>query len=450
VRFASALTLDNGASFEVRPFQRWLLGPYFAGARESVLSTSKGQGKSTILGGLGLFSLLREPESDIIVAAASRDQASVLLGQAAGFVRRSAALARRLRMTRREILYPARAGRLRVISADANTGDGLIPTLVLADELHRWRSADLFETLQTALAKRAGRMLTISTSGIRGESPLWPIREKALSMGACRDGVRLSVDSPDGSFALRELSAPDDVDWRNLDVACAVNPLASREVLAQRLDSPSQNERSWRRFTLNQWLEPSAQDATIDPEMWAALTDADFTSIMPVCFAVDVTPDRGAAAIVAATYNGAGEDRRLLVDVVECGDGVGWVLERLRELDARHDHVGVVLDGAGPAGALAARLEEFDIPLHVTSARDYARACQGFYDLVREGRLAHRDQPPLSVAVQAATRRRLTDGWAWSRSRSLGSIAPLCAASLAAWGLQTHGPISREAFDALR
>jgi phage terminase large subunit-like protein len=442
-RFAGSLTLDSGARFTLAEFQRWLLEPHFAGARESVLSTPKGQGKSTLLGALGLYALLSEPESDVVIAAAARDQASVLLGQAAGFARRSPALSRRLRATRREVHCPARSGRLRVISADANTGDGLIPSLVLADELHRWRSADLYETLQTALAKRGGRMLTISTAGIREESPLWPIRERALELNVDRKGVRLSADSDDGSFALRELSAPDDVDWRDLDIAEQVNPLTGREALAQRLASPTQNERSWRRFTLNQWLEPAADEAVISPDEWEGLLD---TSIgQPdgiLCFGVDVSLERDIASIAVAGWVG----EKVLVQVIESGLGVGWVPERLVKLTEARSSLPVIIDGIGPSGALAPRIEEWDVPLRTTTTREFAQSFASFLDLVREDRLRHRGDPPLTHAVQGAATRPLSDSRAWSRKASLNDVSPLVAASLAAWGLTTLGPVRGEAF----
>jgi Phage Terminase len=444
------LRLDSGGPFELAGFQRWLLAPFFAGARECVLSTPKGQGKSTMLGALAVFELLTIPESEIIVCAASRDQASVLLGQAQGFVRRHPSLARRLRLTRREVEHPSLAGRMRVISADASTGDGLIPSLVLCDELHRWRSADLFETLVTALSKRSGRMLTISTAGLKDDScPLWPVRERALALGARRDGARLAADSSDGSFALRELSAPTDADWRDLDVAQEVNPLLERGELGRRFASPAQNERAWRRFTLNQWLEPVGDEAAIGAARWQELADPNVSVVPPVCFGVDVSPDRSTAAIVAASYDGDSAARRVCLDVIEAGMGVAWVIDRLRDLMARHENVGVVLDGAGPAGALVPRLEEFGVRPLVTTAREYARGCQALFDLVEEGRLAHRDQGPLNHAVVAAGRRRLVDGWAWSRTRSLEDVTSLVAGTLAAYGLETRGPVSLEAMHAL-
>jgi phage terminase large subunit-like protein len=437
-RFAGTLTLDSGQRMQLADFQRFLLEPYLAGATESVLSTPKGQGKSTLLGALALYELLSAPESDIIIAAASRDQAAVLLGQAAGFVRRSPALSRRVRMTRREIHLPARSGRLRVISADANTGDGLLPwPVVLCDELHRWRSADLFETLQTSLTKRGGKMLTISTAGIKEESPLWPIRERALELNVRREGVRLSADSEDGSFALRELSAPDDADWRDLAIAGEVNPLVSREALAQRFASPTQNERSWRRFTLNQWLDPASEEGVITPEEWSALVDE--TGERPtgiLCFGVDVSLERDIASVAVAGWLG----ERVLIQLVETGVGVSWVPQRLVELTESHSCLPVIIDGVGPAGALAARIEEWDVELRQTNTREFAASLGVFLDLVKEDRLRHRAEPPLKHAVEGACTRPLSDSRAWSRKASLADVSPLVAATLAAWGLTTLGP----------
>jgi phage terminase large subunit-like protein len=444
-RFTGALVLDSGEPFELRDFQRWALGPYFAGAIETVVSTPKGQGKSTLLGALGLYALLSVDEADIPICAASRDQASVLLAQAQAFVRRSPALAKRLRVTRREVHCPGRSGVLRVISADANTGDGLIPyPAVFCDELHRWRSADLFETLGTALAKRGAQRVTISTAGIREESPLWPIREGALALNVHRDGVRLSGDSDDGSFALRELSAPDDADWRDLDIAQAVNPLVDRATLARRLASPAQNERSWRRFTMNTWLEAAADDAVISADTWRDLVDESEAPMDgTVAFAVDVSLERDLASIAVAGHVGG----KVLVQVVDSGMGVAWVPKRLAELTEAHKCLPVAVDGVGPSGALVPRIEEWGCETRVTSTREFAAASATFLDLIGEDRLRHRNDAPLNLAVQGAVMRPLGDSRAWSRRKSLNDSSPLVAASLAVWALTTLGPISREAFE---
>lgn len=436
------LVLDNGRPMVLEPFQLWMMEPYFAGRIESVLSTPKGCGKSTLLGALTLFELLRTPAADIVVAAAARDQAQVLLGQAQGFVRRNPALARRLRMTRREIQHSAWGGRARVISSDASTGDGLIPSHVFVDELHRWKDDDLFTTLRVALSKRSGRMLTISTAGIREESPLWPVRERALAFGAERDGVRLSADGP--GFALRELSAPADADWRDMNVAGSVNPLVTREQLELRFDG---SETPWRRFTLNQWVDRSELATVIDTTTWMGLVDMQAPALPPVCLAVDATMDRDCAAIGVAAFV---DDRSevALVDVAEAGSGIAWVIDKVVLLAERYETVGVTIDPGGPAASLIPRIQEYGVPVIEVTTREVAQACTGFFDAVVAGdRLRHRGSPVLDASVQGAVKRPLSQSWAFDRRKHVGDPSPLLAATLAHFGLLKRGPMSQTAFE---
>jgi hypothetical protein len=65
-------------------------------------------------------------------------------------------------------------------------------------------------------------------------------------------------------------------------------------------------------------------------------------------------------------------------------------------------------------------------------------ACGAFYDAVVAGTLAHLDQPVLLAAVTSARRRILGDAWAWGR-RAGGDVSPLCAVTLARWGLVKAG-----------
>ncbi len=91
--FCELLTLDSGRPFIVEPFQRTLLADYFAGATETIALLGKKLGKSTLLGAVGLFTICDRDDAEVVVAAASRDQAMLIFQQARGFVRRSSDLA---------------------------------------------------------------------------------------------------------------------------------------------------------------------------------------------------------------------------------------------------------------------------------------------------------------------------------------------------------------------
>ena len=77
-------------------------------------------------------------------------------------MRRSPGLQERLLVQARLPRDPvARAtpGRIRVLAADVDTADGVIPTLALVDELHRHASAGLYGVFRDGLGPRDGQMV---------------------------------------------------------------------------------------------------------------------------------------------------------------------------------------------------------------------------------------------------------------------------------------------------
>jgi type IV secretory pathway protease TraF len=444
------LILDSGRPFVVERFQRTMLEPFFAGARESVIVLPKANAKTTAVAGVGLYHLATTPEAEAIIVASSRDQAAILLDAVRGFVRRNPALARQLAVTQRTVTYPRLGGRLRVLSADANTADGTIPSLAVCDELHRHRSGELYAVLRDGLDKRGGQMLTISTAGIRGESPLWDLRERALALpSARRDGCRVTAHSADGQFALMEWSLSDGMDPDDMGVVKGANPLSIHSVasLRERHDSPSTIPSEWKRFGCNMWVERAEVEAVIDGPTWAALLDTEASPLPPLCLAIDSTMDQSAAAVAIAGFvDERGE--RALVDLVEHGSGLAWSLERVVELSRRHETTGCVVDPGGPAAALIPRLEERAINVIQTSTREVSMASTGFLQAVTSGTVCHRGAEPLTASVQGAVKRSLAQTWAFDRRRSLADPSPLMAAVLALYGLQAYGPIGQGAFDA--
>ena len=108
-----------------------MLQDYFSGAEETLILIPKKNGKTTLLAALGLFHLTVTEDAACYIGAASRDQASILFKQAAGFVRRCDWLQKYvdLKAGYREIRSRRDSGLLQVLAADANTADGVIPTL---------------------------------------------------------------------------------------------------------------------------------------------------------------------------------------------------------------------------------------------------------------------------------------------------------------------------------
>jgi phage terminase large subunit-like protein len=239
-----------------------------------------------------------------VIGAASRDQATILFDQAAGFVRRSEGLRKRVVVKRgyREIRSRRDAGRVRVLAADVDTADGVIPTLALVDELGRHRSAGLYGVFRDGLGPRSGQMVAISVAGDHEQSPLGLMRSAARQLpNQKRTGRYLYARSEDGAFVLHEWALDPDDDVSNMRIVKLANPASwqTLELLAQRHDSPSMLSWQWARFACGLWVGADAYWISADDWTSAKLDDAKLEDGDVVAIGFDGSRTSDATALVA-------------------------------------------------------------------------------------------------------------------------------------------------------
>ena len=134
------------------------------------ISVSRKNGKTTLAAALGLFGMIGdgEPAASVIVAANSREQAHIDYDCAAAFARQLDPKRKNLKVLRNEIVFQKNNASLKVISADASTGDGLNPSMVILDELHEAVDSKLFDVLRSGMGFREQPlMLSVTTAGFR-------------------------------------------------------------------------------------------------------------------------------------------------------------------------------------------------------------------------------------------------------------------------------------------
>jgi len=267
----NVLVLEDGSPLVLERFQLTMLADYFAGARETLVLLSKKNGKTTLLAALALYHLIRTPDAECVIGATSRDQATILFDQARGFVERSEALRERVVVKRgfREIRSRRDAGRIRVLAADVDTADGIIPTLALVDELHRARSTELYGVFRDGLGPREGQMLAISVAGDHEGSPLGVMRSTARKLpDVVRRNGYTYARTRDGAFVLHEWSLEDGDDREDMRVVKRVNPASWQTLdrLRERHDSPSMLTWQWARFACGVWM--SADAYWLTGEVW--------------------------------------------------------------------------------------------------------------------------------------------------------------------------------------
>jgi len=156
---------------------------------------------------------------------------------------------------------------------------------------------------------------------------------------------------------------------------------------------------------------------------------------VPVGIGFDVALDGSGASIAAAWRDQP--DGPLRFDVIDDRPGTSWVPARLADLQRSKIAAAFAHPGAGPGVDVAdeaARLGVDFTPEHGLTSSSYAAACASFLRQLIDRRASHFGQASFLAAASAAAKRDLGDGgWAWSRRESAASIAPLTAATVAAW-----------------
>jgi phage terminase large subunit-like protein len=442
--FCALLTLENGDRMHLEPFQRRMLADFFAGATETLILIPKKNGKSTLLAALALYHLWMTPDAECVIAAASRDQASIMLRQARGFIRRSPDLMALMAVKMREIQSLVHDGRIRILASDADTADGVIPTLALVDELHRHKSADMYGVFRDGLGPRDGRMITISTAGDDEESPLGLMRNAARRLATFKtQDAYTFARADDGMYVMHEWALGHEADREDMGVVKKANPASWQTIAAlrRRHVSPSMTPWQWARFACGVWLQ--GEDTAIGPVEWAACgTDEDPPGGLVWRIGVDIGTKEDTTGIVA---HAIGDDGvvwigrvRVLVPPAERGVGLRKreILDAIAELAEEFGATVVVIDPETGGEFIAEDLEDelgLELIAHSQKPMPMAQAAERFYAAVREQKIRHPRDATFTRHVLNAHRRSTVDGrWSFVKEtkQSKKHIDALIAAAM--------------------
>ena len=191
----------EGQAFQLQPSQAFIVGSLFGWKRENGLrrfrrayiEQGKGNGKSPLAGGIGLYGMTADGEAgaQIYAAAAKKEQAGILFQDACKMVRAAPALSKRLQFAGgvgREfnIAHLASGSFFRPVSRDTGkTGSGPRPYFVLADEVHELPDRKIIEMLERGFKfRREPLLFMITNSGSDRNSVAWEEHEHAVKVAA--------------------------------------------------------------------------------------------------------------------------------------------------------------------------------------------------------------------------------------------------------------------------
>lgn len=187
------LILQPSQSFIVGSLFGWTKANGFRRFRRAYVEQGKGNGKSPIAGGIGIYGLTADGEAgaQIYAAAATKDQANILFRDAVNMVDKSPELNKRIKRSggpgREYNLAVLRTGSFfRPISREAKkTGSGPRPHFALCDEVHEHPDRGTMEMLERGFKFRTQPLLfMITNSGSDRKSVAWEEHEHAVRVAA--------------------------------------------------------------------------------------------------------------------------------------------------------------------------------------------------------------------------------------------------------------------------
>jgi phage terminase large subunit-like protein len=213
--------------------------------RTAYLEVAKKNGKSTMISALVIYLLLGDNEGapEVYLNAVDREQASIVFDEAARMVGGSPLLSRRLEVikSKKRITDPIGHGKIQANSADAPSKDGVNASAAIFDELHRFKTRELWDVFEYAGASREQPLrIVISTAGEEEEGPWFEQREysEKVNEAVFPDVAHLGVIHralPDDDF-------DDPATWRkaNPSLGVTINEDDFQKDLAKARNNPAE------------------------------------------------------------------------------------------------------------------------------------------------------------------------------------------------------------------
>lgn len=380
----------------------------------------EGNAKTTLLSGVALYHCQFTIDAEIPIGASSRDQAKILHNQAKGFVERSPGMKQHFRVYDgyRKITCRRTRGFTQVFAADSDTGDGIIPTLVLIDELHRHRDMRLYRTWRGKLSKRDAQLVTISTAG-EPDSEFELIRQR---MRTEAEDIKIDgahVRACRGGLVLHDYAVPADGDCDDIEQVKQANPLAAMtiEKLAEKRDSPAMTHAHWMRFVCNR--PHRGGSSAIDEREWDSWGDNyEIPAGDPIALGMDLGWIWDCTAMVPL-WTKDPDDWRFGNPTILTPprDGTSLSVSRIKNaflaIHARNPIELVVIDPNAGGEQLAQWIEDelgIQVVAHGQSDAPMCLAASRFLERFREGKLKHPRNAEFTRHVLNAVEKMLNDG----------------------------------------
>lgn len=294
INFFERVLKLNGGEFEGLPFllapwQKFIIGSLFGWKverenvrrfRNAFIEIGKGNGKSPLAAGIGVYMLVADAEdrAEIYAAATKKDQAMIMFRDAVAMVDLSKALAKRIQKSGVgekvwNLAYPQGGSWFRPISADDGQS-GPRPHCALIDEIHEHKSPKVVNMMRAGTkGRRQALIVEITNSGFDTQTICYQHHEYSISV--------VKGDIEDDSWfayvcALDEKDDPfkDEKCWvkANPNLGVSIQPKYLKEQVREAKGMPA-NMSTVQRLNFCMWV--GAENPWIDAHLWIARESED-------------------------------------------------------------------------------------------------------------------------------------------------------------------------------
>jgi len=269
---------NGGERIILEGWQQFIIWSVFGWMREDGLrryrtlyqEVARKNGKSTIGAAIGLYLAFAdgEPGAEVYSAATKRDQARIVHKEAIRMVRKNQGLKKFIKVYKDNLNLERTASKYEPLGADSDSTDGLNVHGVVADELHAWKSREMWDVLETATGSREQPLIVaITTAGIDRRSICYEKHEYTRKV---LEGWKDGTFEDDTWFGIIYTLDEGD-DWRNEKVWIKANPnlhvsknLDDLQMKAKRAGQMAAALNNFLRRELNVWVQGAVKWMNMD------------------------------------------------------------------------------------------------------------------------------------------------------------------------------------------
>ena len=226
-------------------------------------------GKSTLLGGIGLYLTGADGEhgAQVIAAATGENQAGFVFAPVKQLAQSAPELKKHFKPYQKKVLHPKSGSYFQVISAIADAQHGANIHGAVVDELHVHKNPELVETIETGTGSRLQPLIAIITTADTGRKETIYDRKRTrieqLARGALKDetvyGVVWAADETDDPHV--------EATWRKANPGFGISP--TRAYLARMSNEAQQSPADLAKFLrLHLGLRTKQETKYLDLKVW--------------------------------------------------------------------------------------------------------------------------------------------------------------------------------------